>query len=54
MDLLLHAEISYITKEQIANLLHKADGKVAILAAGLQSMELSNDLRGALLEIITA
>jgi len=54
MDLLLHAEISYITKEQIANLLHKADGKVAILAAELQSMELSNDLRGALLEIITA
>jgi len=49
MDLLLHAEISYITKEQIANLLHKADGKVAILAAELQSMELSNDLRGALL-----
>ena len=34
--------------------LHKADGKVAILAAELQSMELSNDLRGALLEIITA
>ena len=54
MDLLLHAEISYITKEQIANLLRKADGKVAILAAELQSMELSNDLRGALLEIITA
>ena len=43
-----------VTKEQIANLLHKADGKVAILAAELQSMELSNDLRGALLEIITA
>ena len=37
-----------------SNLLRKADGKVAILAAELQSMELSNDLRGALLEIITA
>ena len=54
MDLLLHAEISYITKELVARLLDKANGKVAILAAELQSMELSDDLRGALLEIITA
>ncbi len=53
MDLLLHAEISYITKEQIANLLHKADGKVAILAAELQSMELKRSARCAV-EIITA
>ena len=54
MDLLLHAEISYITKELVARLLDKANGKVAILAAELQSMDLSDDLRGALLEIITA
>ncbi|MCI5649717.1 MAG: TIM-barrel domain-containing protein [Fusicatenibacter sp.] len=53
-DLLNQAEISFMQKEQIYRLVERKQENVAVLAGELQAMKLPDDLRGAVLEIVTA
>ena len=53
-DFLNQAEIAFAAKEQIFQAAENAQGRPEILISELQAMEIPEDLRGAVMELVGA